>query len=81
MLPTRSNHRNQEFQPVSKTYDGPQRALVTVQEAARYLAVSVSTLYGWVWQRRVPFIKMGRALRFDPADLEAFVEADKLRPR
>jgi excisionase family DNA binding protein len=55
--------------------------LVTVQEAARYLAVSISTLYGWVWQRRVPFVKIGRALRFDPRDLETFVEANKQSPR
>ena len=54
-----------------------EQRLVTVQEAARYLAVSVSTLYGWVWQRRVPFVKIGRALRFDSGDLEAFVEANK----
>jgi excisionase family DNA binding protein len=55
--------------------------LLTVQAAARYLAVSVSTLYGWVWQRRVPFVKIGRALRFVPHDLEAFVEASKQSPR
>jgi excisionase family DNA binding protein len=58
-----------------------QQRLLTVQEAAKYLAVSVSTLYGWVWQRRVPFVKIGRALRFDPSDLEAFVDANKHRPR
>lgn len=57
------------------------RRLFTVQEAAQYLAVSTSTLYGWVWQRRIPFIKMGRALRFDPNDLSAFVEANKQLPR
>ena len=51
--------------------------LLTVQEAARYLAVSVSTVYGWVWQRRIPFVKIGRAVRFDPRDLEAFIEASK----
>jgi len=55
--------------------------LLTVQEAARYLAVSVSTLYGWVWQRRVPFVKVGRALRFDLDDLKRFVEDNKQRPR
>ncbi|MGI0083836.1 MAG: helix-turn-helix domain-containing protein [Nitrososphaerales archaeon] len=55
--------------------------LLTVQEAARFLAVSVSTLYGWVWQRRVPFIKIGRALRFDPHDLKAFIEGNKHIPR
>ena len=55
--------------------------LLTVQEAARYLAVSVSTLYGWVWQRRVPFVKVGRALRFDLDDLKKFVEDNKQHPR
>jgi excisionase family DNA binding protein len=68
-------------QAAFETHGERQRQLVTVQEAARLLAVSVSTLYGWVWQRRVPFIKMGRALRFDLVDLEAFVEANKQRPR
>lgn len=58
-----------------------EQRLLTVQEAAHYLAVSVSTLYGWVWQRRVPFVKIGRALRFDSRDLESFVEANKHRPR
>jgi excisionase family DNA binding protein len=72
---------DQQFQVGSKTSDETQRRLVTVQEAARYLAVSVSTLYGWVWQRRISFVKVGRALRFDLADLEAFVEANKMHPR
>lgn len=54
--------------------------LLTVQEAARYLSVSVSTLYGWVWQRRICFVKVGRALRFDPRDLEAYIAANKQHP-
>ncbi len=59
----------------------PENRLLTVQDAARYLAVSVSTLYGWVWQRRIAYVKVGRALRFDLADLEKFVEANRRRPR
>jgi excisionase family DNA binding protein len=51
--------------------------LLNVQQAAYFLAVSVSTLYGWVWQRRVLFIKIGKALRFDRRDLETFIEANK----
>jgi excisionase family DNA binding protein len=52
-----------------------------VQEAADLLAVSASTLYGWAWQRRIPFVKVGRALRFDPADLEAFIQANRTQAR
>lgn len=55
------------------------RPLLTVQEAAKFLSLSVSTLYGWVWQHRIPFVKIGRAVRFDPHDLEVFVEANKQR--
>ena len=50
---------------------------MTVNEAAQLLSVSVSTLYGWAWQRRIPFVKMGRALRFDRVDLERFVDANR----
>lgn len=62
---------------------GPTRTqrLLTVQDAAKYLAVSVSTLYGWVYQRRISFVKVGRALRFDLADLDRFVESNRIRPK
>ena len=54
--------------------------LLNVAEAARFLAVSPSTLYGWVWQRRVPFVKLGRAVRFDKTDLEEYVDRNKGHP-
>jgi excisionase family DNA binding protein len=53
--------------------------LLTVQEAARYLAVSPSTLYGWAWQRRISFVKVGRALRFDLSDLQEFIRANRVQ--
>jgi excisionase family DNA binding protein len=59
----------------------PNARLVNVQQAAQYLAVSVSTLYGWVYQRRIPFVKVGRALRFDVSDLDRFIESNRIRPR
>jgi excisionase family DNA binding protein len=57
------------------------RRLVTVNVAAQYLSVSVSTLYGWVYQRRIPFVKVGRALRFDIVDLDNFIEVSRIRPK
>ena len=79
-LPTGTPLREQSsFEPKSDHQD--RERLLTIRETARYLAVSVSTLYGWVWQRRVPFVKIGRALRFDPQDLQAFVDANKQVPR
>ena len=57
------------------------RNLMTIKDAARFLSVSVSTLYGWVWQRRISFVKVGRAVRFDRRDLEKFVQANRVEAR
>ena len=55
--------------------------LLTIREAAGALKVSSSTLYGWVWQRRIPFVKVGRALRFERADLEKFIQSHRFEAR
>jgi len=55
--------------------------LITVQEAANFLAVSTSTLYGWVYLRRIPFVKVGRALRFEVAELQKFIQANRFQAR
>jgi excisionase family DNA binding protein len=55
--------------------------LITVQEAAKFLAVSTSTLYGWVYLRRIPFVKVGRALRFELAELQKFVQSNRFPAR
>lgn len=55
--------------------------LVDIVEAARILSVSVSTLYGWIWQRRIAFVKMGRAVRFEHRVLREFIQQSRVEPR
>ncbi len=50
------------------------KSLMNIHDTAQYLAVSVATLYDWVWQRRILFVEMGRAVRFELSDLRKFVE-------
>ena len=46
---------------------------LTVREAARYLGVSVQTVYLWVERKRIPHLRvMGRNIRFLKSDLEPF---------
>jgi excisionase family DNA binding protein len=68
---------SQELKVLSK----PEEGLVDIAEAARILAVSVSTLYGWVWQRKITFVKMGRAVRFEQSVLREFIEQNRVQPR
>jgi len=54
--------------------------LINEYEAAELLAVSVSTLRNWRCMGAGPrYYKLGRAVRYDPADLRAF--AKPVEPR
>jgi excisionase family DNA binding protein len=47
--------------------------LLTVRDAARYLGVSVQTVYVWVERKQIPHLRvMGRNIRFLKSDLESF---------
>jgi excisionase family DNA binding protein len=48
-------------------------------EAARYLNVSERYVRRLVAERRVPFLKVGRLLRFRPSDLEEYLVACQVR--
>ena len=47
--------------------------LLTPVEAADLLRVELDTVYTWVSQRRIPFQKVGRALRFSPIALRSWL--------
>lgn len=49
--------------------------LLTTPQAAERLGISVFTLRQWVSQKRIPFVKLGRSVRYNPADLAAYVAA------
>ena len=51
-------------------------ALLKEAEVASILSVEVATLRRWRWAGRgVRWIKLGSAVRYDPADIAAFIEA------
>jgi len=54
--------------------------LLDVKQAARYLGTTPKTLYTMAWRRDIVFVKIGRSLRFDIADLERLIEKAKVRP-
>ena len=50
-------------------------------EAAARLGVSPHTLRAWaVYQRRVPYFKMGKRILFAPRDLDAFEASCRVAP-
>lgn len=43
--------------------------LIDINELSHRLSIPKGTLYNWVYLRRIPFIKAGRSLRFDPDEV------------
>jgi excisionase family DNA binding protein len=43
---------------------------LTVQEAATSLGLSVHTIRAWIAQRKIGYIRLGRAVRISPSEIE-----------
>lgn len=53
--------------------DDTRKPLMTYQDLSAKLGLSESYLRRLVMLRRIPYIKLGRAVRFDPDDIERWV--------
>ena len=51
--------------------------LLSVSQVAEMLCVKESTIYCWSYERRLPTVKLGRALRFRLSVIEAFIKANE----
>jgi len=54
--------------------------LMSVKEAAEYLGVSGHMLYQMVSQRRIPYMKVGRLVKFDQAMLDGCLKQNAVMP-
>jgi excisionase family DNA binding protein len=54
--------------------------LVEPEAAAKILSVKTITVYKWVSERKIPFIKVGGALRFRPAALRDWLREREYIP-
>jgi excisionase family DNA binding protein len=57
--------------------EGPDRRLVSLQEAAVVLGVSVATLRRLVWAGELPVIRLTRRIQLDVRDLDKLIDRRK----
>ena len=49
--------------------------LFTAEEVAAITGLSIETLAQWRSQKRcIPYLKVGRAVRYDPVDVQTYLE-------
>jgi excisionase family DNA binding protein len=52
--------------------------ILTIEELSAYLKISRFTIYDWVYHKRIPYLKLGRYLRFKKELIDEWIEK-KLR--
>jgi excisionase family DNA binding protein len=50
------------------------RRFLKVGEVADYLGLSKNTVYSWVCQKRIPYFKVGRLVKFDRQKIDRWAE-------
>ena len=56
------------------------KRLIGIQAVAEALDVAVPTIYGMVSRRQIPFTKVGRLTKFDPAAIDAWIAKQTFDP-
>jgi len=56
------------------------KRLIDVHELSMVTGVSVSTLYSWVSQRKIPFVKCGRLTKFDLPSIDIWIKRNTVKP-
>ena len=54
------------------------KRFIGTEDLAEYLGVNINTLRSWIWQRQIPFCKMGRLVRFDLREIEDWLRERKV---
>ena len=60
---------------------GPLPKLLTIDQVADTLGVTVRHVRRLVFERRIPYVKWGHLLRFEPDDLQRWLEEARVHER
>ncbi len=52
--------------------------LLNVNQLAEILGLKKITIYEWVSDKRIPFVKLGKRILFCPRDIEEFIKANRV---
>jgi excisionase family DNA binding protein len=58
----------------------PTRALLDVNQVAERMCLIPRFIRRLIEERRIPFCTLGKFVRFDPVDIEAWIEARRVDP-
>ena len=49
------------------------RRFIGIKELEQYTGISRNTIYSWIWLKKIPYIKLGKLVRFDLKEIDGWV--------
>lgn len=56
-----------------------EKRFISPIELSEYAGLKLDTIYSWIWQKKVPYHKMGRLVRFDLREIEEWIEGKRVK--
>jgi excisionase family DNA binding protein len=57
-------------------YSALEKRFLNMDECSEYLGITKGTLYVWVCHKKIPYLKVGRLVKFDLKQLETWLKAN-----
>ncbi|MBN3038476.1 MAG: helix-turn-helix domain-containing protein [Candidatus Omnitrophica bacterium] len=51
-----------------------EKRFLGIKEMAEYLGLTVGTMYVWVCQKKIPYLKVGKLVKFDLKEIENWLK-------
>ena len=51
-----------------------EKRFLGIKELSEYLGIAVGTIYVWICHRKIPYVKVGRLVKFDMRKIEKWLE-------
>ena len=56
-----------------------EKRFVGINEFSQYLGITKGTLYVWVCQKKIPYLKIGKLVKFDLMEIEEWLKDRRIK--
>lgn len=56
-----------------------EKRFIGIKELSEYIGVPVGTIYSWTHMRKIPYLKLGKSVKFDLQELEVWFKKRRIK--
>ena len=56
------------------------KQFIGIKELAEYLGIRINTIYMWTYQKKLPYFKIGKLVKFDLGEIDTWLKGKKIKP-